>query len=102
MAIIFVSPRKKQKIVFWGMAAALMLAMAGISIAVFLPEITTRLVGNKAVLPANVEEVKINFKVVDSTELKNLEFFEPLATEETQIGRENPFSAFAEPAAPKK
>lgn len=91
MAIIFVSIRKRQRMFFLGISLMLILALAIISLGVVFPEFRTP---SKVVVQEvfNAPDVKINFNVLDSAEVKNLE---PFSSSEIEAminpGRPNPF-----------
>ncbi len=103
MAIVFTSPRKKQRIILWIVAVLVLAAMTGISVVIFLPEIQNKLGNVVLVESIGPPMVNINFMVIDSEKVKNLELFSPLPIEDAQIGRNNPFSASLPlPGAPKK
>lgn len=91
MAIIFISIKKRQKRFFWAISALSLLAVVALSATVLLPELH----GAPDVVVQEVFEapdVKVNFDIIDSPQVINLEPFLPTAVEDNgNIGRENPF-----------
>ena len=94
MAIIFISPKKRQRILFWSGAVIFFLALAGICTWALLPEIKNQL----AVVPATdsftMPDVNINFSLVDSNKVKNLQSFNNAISQEASLGRTDPFTAY--------
>lgn len=91
MAIVFISIQKKQRIFFWGISLVLVLAMGAISFALIIPEFNDSPdIAVQEVFSA--PDVKINFDVVDSLQVKNLELFSDSQIGGTiTAGRQNPF-----------
>lgn len=94
MAIVFISPQKKQKIFFTITALAVALFLAGVATMALLPEFKEEF----AVFPIptdtgdiTVPEVRINFSVVDSDPVKRLEPFGAIEIKEFGMGKEEPF-----------
>ncbi|OGZ63771.1 MAG: hypothetical protein A3A98_00570 [Candidatus Staskawiczbacteria bacterium RIFCSPLOWO2_01_FULL_40_39] len=79
MAIVFVSPRKVQKMFFGGIITLIALLLFAISLLVLLPELRNKLNDIPANIPVrgdfNGPDLKINFRAIDSDEVKNLEPF---------------------------
>lgn len=71
MAVVFISPRQKQKKFFLAITALFMLVVAGVSLFVFLSQPSE----NQAQLVFNKPKVDIDFKVLDSGQFLNLEPF---------------------------
>ena len=91
MAIIFVSIKKRQQKFFWAISALSLLAVVALSAAVLLPELNS---APDIVVQEVFEapDVKINFEVIDSPQVVNLEPFLPALLEPgAEAGRENPF-----------
>lgn len=76
MAIVFISPRQKQKVFISGTVTALALAVSIIFFVVFFakPKEASELVFNKP-------KASVNVNFLDSNELKNLEPFPEMETE---------------------
>lgn len=92
MAIVFVSPKKKQKIFFTITALIMTLFLVGVSLIALLPEFKEGL----AIIPINIEtgyitvpEVKINFNVVDSDSVRKLEPFVILEPEFSYVAQDS-------------
>jgi hypothetical protein len=69
MAVVFISPKKRQKTFFMWISGGFVLLLIFISLAVFLskpPEVQPELVFNKP-------KVTIDFSILDSEKFKNLE-----------------------------
>ncbi len=104
MAIIFVSPKRRQRIIMLSLIALLAVSVAGIGVFAFWPEIKSVVLGiSPEEQVAAMPGVKINFSVVDSQKVKNLELFTPLQVPGPVEGRENPFTSYqVAPKPPKK
>ena len=81
MAIVFVSPKKRQRIFIAAVAAALVFVLAVIVFTTFIPEITKKFGDIPVNGSKNVPEIKINFEVVDSDAVANLEPTRAIAKE---------------------
>lgn len=81
MAIVFISPKKKQRVFFWGITMSLVSFVIIISVIVVMPE----LLNKTQIIPAGISYDKpfitINLDAVDSLQVKNLEPFVSLETE---------------------
>jgi Na+(H+)/acetate symporter ActP len=76
MAVVFISPKKRQRMFFLGITIMFLLFLAVVAFAVFLsrpPEVAPELVFNKP-------KVNVDFSVFDSGQFKNLESFEEMKT----------------------
>jgi len=93
MAIIFVSPKRRQRIAMLSAMGVLALAMAGVAVFAFYPELKALIYPVQTPEVAVMPEIKINFSIVDSDRVKNLDPF-VLDAGEVPSGRENPFAAF--------
>lgn len=81
MAIVFVSPAKKQKVLFWIIGFVLVAVLVAGSVIALLPEIKNQLtIVEVPALPPG-PDISLNFAVVDSNEVKNLESFAALQIE---------------------
>ncbi len=77
MAIVFISPRKKQKILIFSTIGLISLILISIGLGVFL-------IKPKIIPPEQVfipPEIEINFGIFESDQLKNLELFGKIETE---------------------
>ena len=77
MAIVFISPRKKQKILIFSTIGLISLILMSIGLGVFL-------IKPKIIPPEQVftpPEIEINFEIFESDQLKNLEPFGKIETE---------------------
>ena len=71
MAVIFISPKQRQKMFFLGITAVFLLFLTAVSLIVFLSkpkEVPPALVFNKP-------KVNIDMKIFDSEQFKNLQLF---------------------------
>ncbi len=71
MAVVFISPKQKQKTFFLGITAVFILFLAGIALGVFLSQPNE----GQSQLVFNKPKISINFKTLDSGQFKNLEPF---------------------------
>ncbi|OGZ73046.1 MAG: hypothetical protein A2908_01825 [Candidatus Staskawiczbacteria bacterium RIFCSPLOWO2_01_FULL_38_12b] len=81
MAIVFISPKKRQRMFFGIMMVSLFFIFIAISLVMFLPELINK---NKNIPPDmsfDQPDVVINFKILDSEKVKALEPFTRLETE---------------------
>ena len=96
MAIVFISPKKKQAIFFEIMTGVLVLFLLAVSSIVFLPEIKNRL---NYVPPyqelSSLPAVKINFDIIDSDKVKKLEPFSLIETEFSYVAQDQDGKAVA-------
>jgi len=85
MAIVFTSPKKQQRATFWVFALLFLGILSGLSIVLLLPEIQNQL----TIIPAEgvftMPDIKVNFGVVDSDKVKNLEPFGGIPTQYTYV-----------------
>ncbi len=81
MAIIFVSPRKTQRIIFVLAVILFVLILLAIAFVAVLPELRNQLSVAPAAGQFKMPDVNINFDVVDSDQVKNLEPFTNIQTE---------------------
>lgn len=91
MAIIFVSIKKRQQVFFWGISLLSLAGMAALAFLVLLPELQDAPdVVVQEVFSA--PDVDINFDLIDSAQVKNLEPFSPAPVDSAApAGRDNPF-----------
>jgi hypothetical protein len=92
MAIIFISVRKKQQMFLWGIFTLLLLAVVIISFVIVLPEFKSApdIVVQEVY---SAPDVKVNFTLIDSEQVKSLESFSTSSIEGVATaGRANPFS----------
>ncbi len=104
MAIVFISPKQRQKVFFMGITIMFLLLLAIVSFVIFLSQpkqVSPQLVFNKP-------KVSIDFKILDSDQFKKLESFAEMEVEynyraNTRAGKtiEGMISAVSEEAARK-
>ncbi len=85
MAIIFVSPKRKQRMFFLGMAMLLVLFLIIISLIILLPEFLNKTQNIPTEVSSNMPNVTINLNTIDSDVVKNLDIFSNLETEFTYV-----------------
>ena len=71
MAVVFISPKKRQKMFFMGITAMFLFLMVAVALLVFLSqpaEVSSQLVFNKP-------KVSVNLDIFNSEQFKNLELF---------------------------
>ncbi|MDO8530203.1 MAG: hypothetical protein Q7S10_02245 [bacterium] len=89
MAIIFVSPKRKQKAFTWSITAALILFLFIISLMIFPPQFKNKLLNISSQEGAVViPTVKIDFTTINSERVQGLEPFELVETEFDYIGED--------------
>ncbi len=76
MAIIFTSPKKKQRIFFRATLALLILLLFIVSFVLFSPMFENKLQNFPGEAAYAKPEIKIDFNIMDSDKVKNLEPFE--------------------------
>lgn len=81
MAIVFVSPKKTQRTLFITSWSLFILALLSISVILILPEIRNQLNVTPTKGDFTMPDIKINFDVVDSDRVKNLEPFSNIQTQ---------------------
>lgn len=94
MAIIFQSPKKKQRVFFLLIIGLLVVLLAILSLVTFLPEINNAFKNFPVEDTMSIPEVKINFAVMDSEQTRNLQLFETIGPQEAGGGRANPFATY--------
>lgn len=82
MAIVFISPKKRQKIVVSSIIGSVLLILIVIAFWVFLAK--PRSISPAAVFHA--PKIEINFEILDSEKIKNLQVFEGVKKEFTYQG----------------
>jgi hypothetical protein len=88
MAIVFISPKSKQRMFYVGIIMLLILFLIIISSIVFLPEFLNK---NKSIPIKEIldkldkSDVVINFNIMDSDKVKNLDPFDSQETEFTYV-----------------
>ncbi len=83
MAIVFISPKQRQKTIIFGIIGLVSLILIIIGLGVFLKK-------PKTIPPERVfkaPKIGINFKILESDQLKNLEAFEKLKKEFNYQGK---------------
>lgn len=81
MAIVFISPKEKQRVFLGGIITLLVLFLMGISLIVFLPEFISK--NQTQVNPVEVPlnpSLMLNFNAIDSEEFKKLQPFDAMET----------------------
>lgn len=81
MAILFTSPRKKQRMFLRGITALLFLLLFIISLIVFPPDFKNQFDNNLPKEVFSAPDAAINFGILDSNQVKNLEPFGPVQTQ---------------------
>lgn len=81
MAIIFISPKKKQRTFFIIITVILALALFTIGVMALLPEFNRRLAKTDNGYVISIPEVMINFNLLDSERVKAMASFQPLLLE---------------------
>lgn len=74
MAVVFISPKHRQKMFFMGITASLVLFLLFISLWVFLSKPT----GSSSQLVLNKPKVTINLNILESEQFKNLQHFQKI------------------------
>lgn len=88
MAILFTSPKKRRRIFLWSITLLLILLLFMISLIIFPPQFRNEL---QSTVPEGVFDMlntKINFNIMDSNQVKNLDPFEDVETEFTYIAQD--------------
>jgi uncharacterized membrane protein YkgB len=75
MAIVFISPKKKQTLFFRGIILSLVLFLSIVSFIVLLPEFFNKNQNVPVDLSSGDQGIAINFNFLDSDRVKNLEPF---------------------------
>ena len=78
MAVVFISPKQRQKMFFLGITVSFLIFLSVIFLIVFFSQPQT----NEGPLVFNKPKVNIDFKILDSEQLKN---FEPFSQMELQF-----------------
>ena len=81
MAIIFISPKKKQKIFIWLISIALILFLVTILFIIFSPGFKNETASIPIQDVLYNPSARINFDIMDSSLVKNLDLFEGMQTE---------------------
>lgn len=79
MAIVFISPKKKQRLIFWAFSLGLVLVLMLISAVSLLPEIKNELTIVPEQSSVAAPDVSIDFTIIDSQKIKDLESFDGVA-----------------------
>lgn len=80
MAIIFVSPKKRQRTLFLILSIALLSILIAISLVFFIPGFLKRLQSPPTALLFESPDITINLDILNSNKVKNLEPFGDLKT----------------------
>jgi len=80
MAIVFVSPKDRQKVFILGIAGLFFLILTIIGLRVFLAK-PKKIVVEEILYAFHAPKIKINFDVLKSDKIKNLEFFPEIEKE---------------------
>ena len=98
MAIVFISAKEKQRSFFTGLLLLLVLVVAGGALALFLPGfLNPPQTPNSLTAPqfTGLPPVSINFSVLDSDKVKNLQPFLAEPQEFSMpVGRSDPFVSY--------
>lgn len=99
MAIVFVSPTKKRSAAIWIASAVLVLVIILVAAITFLPELREKLAVAEPELVLTIPEVTINFGIMDSDRVKNLDPFLAVVSglddpNQPAIGRLDPFASY--------
>jgi|SRR3989344_5053083 len=89
MAILFTSPKIEKRIVFWSTSILVIIILAVIFLIAFPPDLINQQKLNP--LDVIVPEIKINFDILNSNKVKNLESFSIIVPQSENIGRGEPF-----------
>ncbi len=94
MAIIFISPKKRQQMIFWTTTILFTVVLVGGATVALLPELKNQLtlIPNQGIFI--MPDLNINFAVVDSDKVKNLETFSIIQLDQSQVGRGDPFGSY--------
>jgi hypothetical protein len=85
MAIVFISPKKKQSIFFTGIALSLVVFFGIVSVIIFFPQLIN--IHQSAAIPSATirPDIAVNLSIIDSDSVKNLQPFLNLETEYTYV-----------------
>ncbi len=92
MAIVFQSPKKKQRIFFLLVMGLLVILLVVLALVTFLPELNNRFKDFPLEDTMSIPEIKINFAVMDSQQTQTLQLFGTMRPQEAGGGRPNPFA----------
>ncbi len=81
MAIVLISPRKRQKAVIWAIASLAVLMLLGASLFIFFPMFTNQINTIPDTGTYITPDIKLNFSIIDSNQVKNLTPFSIIETE---------------------
>ena len=85
MAIVFISPKKRQRMFLLLITALLILSLIIMSFVTFFPEIKNKFQNVSTEGISQIPDVKINFSIIDSPAVENLELFQELQIEFSYI-----------------
>ena len=89
MAIIFISPREKQKTFFKAVIILLVIALVTFLLVAFIPDFINKTPEIPLTAPSSISgakpDIAINFTIVDSDKFKNLESFAPMESQFTYV-----------------
>jgi len=94
MAIIFISPKKSQNMLVWTGFVFLALVLAGIAAVLLLPEIKNQVTIVPAKGSYTAPDISINFALLDSEKVKNLQSFNKQIQQNSSVGRTDPFTSY--------
>lgn len=81
MAIVFISPQKKQRMFFITIATLFVMVLFILSLITFIPKIEDKLKNIPENGALNIPDVKINFGTVDSEKVRNMELIREVERE---------------------
>ncbi len=81
MAIVLISPKKRQKVFIWGVASLLVLVVIAIASFIFIPGLTNQTINIPDTGAYITPDIKLNLKIVDSQQVQNLQPFLNIETE---------------------
>ncbi|KKP42231.1 MAG: hypothetical protein UR31_C0017G0010 [Parcubacteria group bacterium GW2011_GWA2_33_14] len=88
MAIVFISPKKRQRMFLLLITALLILSLIIMSFVTFFPEIKNKFQNVSTEGISQIPDVKINFSIIDSPAVENLELFQELQIEFSYIAQD--------------
>ena len=89
MAIVLISPKKRQRTFFWGLISLATVVLIAVASFIFVPSlknITIKIPDSQTYV---TPDIKLNLSIIDSQQVKNLQLFEDIETEFSYTAQDN-------------
>ncbi len=88
MAIVLISPKKRQKTFFWVIIFLFVVILIAVSLFIFIPSFRSQIIDIPDSGTYATPDIKLNFNIIDSNQVKNLQPFGSIETEFSYIAKD--------------